>query len=139
MQPLQIVVCGSLVPDPLQTLEPVTGPSGPSLKNEMMLPSVLDPWAGHALFEAANLAGKLPGSKVWLVSLGPKAKLQQVMMTVAQKAPFELVVVDGPASGFTESAEVAADLAGAINGIAGLDRSKLLLFGGWESASRGAG
>src|ERR1039458_7094138 len=101
--PLQIVVCGSIVPDPLQTLEPVTGPNGPSLKNEMLLPAVLDPWAGHALFEAAHLAGKRPGSKVWLVSLGPKAKLQQVMMTVAQKAPFELVALDGPASRGTGS------------------------------------
>ena len=86
--PFQIVVCGTLVPDPLQTLEPVTGAGGPSLKNEMMLPTVLDPWAGHALFEAAHLAQKAAGSKVWLVSLGPKAKLQQVMMTVAQKVPF---------------------------------------------------
>ena len=137
--PLQIVVCGSFVPDPLQTLEPITGPSGPSLKNEMMLPAVLDPWAGHALFEAANLAQKTPGSKVWLVSLGAKAKLQQVMMTVAQKAPFELVALDGPASGFTDSFETAAALAAAIEGIAGLDRARLLLFGGWESASRGAG
>ena len=34
----EIVVCGSLVPDPLQTLEPVMGPTGPTLKNEMMLP-----------------------------------------------------------------------------------------------------
>ena len=135
----QIVVCGSLVPDPLQTLEPVTGPAGPALKNEMMLPAVLDPWAGHALYEAANLAKSAPGSKVWLVSLGPKAKLQQVMMTVAQKVPFELVALDGPASGFTEAAEVAAALAEAIQGIPGLDRSKLLVFGGWESASRGAG
>jgi electron transfer flavoprotein beta subunit len=137
--PFQIVVCGSIVPDPLQTLEPVTGPSGPSLKNEMMLPAVLDPWAGHALFEAAHLAQKTPGSKVWLVSLGPKAKLQQVMMTVAQKVPFELVALDGPSSGFTDSFETAAALAGAIQGIAGLDMSRLLLFGGWESASRGAG
>jgi electron transfer flavoprotein beta subunit len=137
--PFQIVVCGSIVPDPLQTLEPVTGPSGPSLKNEMMLPAVLDPWAGHALFEAAHLARNTPGSKVWLVSLGPKAKLQQVMMTVAQKVPFELVALDGPASGFTDSFETAAVLAGAIQGIAGLDLSRLLLFGGWESASRGAG
>jgi len=137
--PLQIVVCGSIVPDPLQTLEPVASASGPALKNEMMLPAVLDPWAGHALYEAAHLAQKTPGSKVWLVSLGPKAKLQQVMMTVAQKAPFELVALDGPASGFTDSFETAAALAGAIEGIAGLDRSRLLLFGGWESASRGAG
>ena len=137
--PFQIVVCGSIVPAPLQTLEPVTGPSGPSLKNEMMLPAVLDPWAGHALFEAANLARNTPGSKVWLVSLGAKAKLQQVMMTVAQKVPFELVALDGPASGFTDSFETAAALAGAIQGIAGLDLSRLLLFGGWESASRGAG
>ena len=135
----QIVVCGGIVPDPLQTLEPVTGPAGPALKNEMMLPAVLDPWAGHALYEAANLAAKQPGSKVWLVSLGPKAKLQQVMMTVAQKAPFELVAIDGPAGGFTESDEVAAALTGAIEAIPGLDKSKLLLFGGWESATRGAG
>ena len=136
---LQIVVCGTLVPDPLQTLEPVVGPAGPSLKNELMLPAVLDPWAGHALFEAANLAQKRPGSKVWLVSLGPKAKLQQVMMTVAQKVPFELVALDGPASGFTDSFETAAALAGGIEAIAGLDRTRMLLFGGWESASRGAG
>ena len=135
----QIVVCGTIVPDPLQTLEPVTGPAGPALKNELMLPAVLDPWASHALYEAAHLAKSAPGSKVWLVSLGPKAKLQQVMMTVAQKVPFELIALDGPASGFTEAAEVAAALAEAIQGIAGLDRSKLLLFGGWESASRGAG
>ena len=135
----QIVVCGSVVPDPLQTLEPVVGPSGPALKNEMMLPAVLDPWASHALYEAANLAKNAPGSKVWLVSLSPKAKLQQVMMTVAQKAPFELIALDGPASGFTEAAEVAAVLAEAIMGIAGLDHAKLLVFGGWESASRGAG
>ena len=135
----EIVVCGSIVPDPLQTLEPVIGPGGPALKNEMMLPAVLDPWAGHALFEAANLAQQHPGSKVWLVSLGPKAKLQQVMMAVAQKAPFELVPLDGPASGFSDSFEAAAALAEAIQGIAGLDQSRLFVFGGWESASRGAG
>src|ERR1035437_6133102 len=99
----QIVVCGSIVPDPLQTLEPVASPTGPALKNEMMLPAVLDPWAGHALFEAANLAKHTPGSKVWLVSLGPKAKLQQAMMTVAQKVPVELVALDGSAIGFTEA------------------------------------
>lgn len=134
-----IVVCGSVVPDPLQTIEPMTGPQGPALKNEMMLPAWLDPWAGHALYEAANLASKHPGSKVWLVSLGPKAKLQQVMMTIAQKVPFELVALDGSAGAFTDSAEVAEALAGAISDIAGLDRARLLVFGGWESASRGAG
>jgi len=134
--PFQIVVCGSIVPDPLQTLEPITGPA---LKNEMMLPAVLDPWAGHALFEAAALAQENAGSKVWLVSLGPKAKLQQVMMTVAQKAPFELVALDGPSSGFADSFETAGVLADAISAIAGLDKSRMLLFGGWESASRGAG
>jgi electron transfer flavoprotein beta subunit len=135
----QIVVCASIVPDPLQTLEPVAGPQGPALKNEMMLPAVLDPWAAHALFEAAHLARNAPGSKVWLVSLAPKAKLQQVMMTVAQKAPFELIALDGPAGGFTEATEVAAALAAAIEAIPDLDRTRLLVFGGWESASRGAG
>ncbi len=133
-----IVVCASIVPDPLQTLEPATGPSGPGLKNEMMLPAVLDPWAASALYEAANLASKHPGSKVWLVSLGPKAKLQQVMMTVAQKVPFELVAIDGPIGGFTDAHSTAAALAEAIAAIPGLDREHLLLFGGWESATRGA-
>jgi electron transfer flavoprotein beta subunit len=134
-----IVVCGGIVPDPLQTLEPVTGPAGPSLKNELMLPAVLDPWAAHALYEAAHLARSAPGSKVWLVSLGPRAKLQQVMMTVAQKVPFELVALDGPGGGFTESSDVAAALADAIQALPGLDRSRLFVFGGWESASRAAG
>jgi len=134
-----LVVCGSLVPDPLQTLEPVSGPDGPALKNEMMLPAVLDPWAAHALYEAAHLAKQAPGSKVWLVSLGPKAKLQQLMMSIAPKLPFELIALDGPAGGFTDAWEVAAALAGAIRDIAGLDRSRMLLFGGCASASRDAG
>lgn len=134
-----IVVCGSIVPDPLQVLEPIVGPTGPALKNEMMLPAVLDPWAGHALFEAANLAKNVPNSKVWLVALGPKAKLQQVMMSVAQKALFTLVAADGPASGFVDAFDTAAALTTAIEGIADLDRDKMLLFGGWQSASRGTG
>jgi electron transfer flavoprotein beta subunit len=139
MNGYHIVVCAGIVPDPLQTLEPISGPSGPALKNEMMLPAVLDPWAGHALYEAANLATKASGSKVWVVSAAPKAKLQQVMMNVAQKANFELVPIDAPANGFADAHAVAAILASAIQSIAGLDRSRLLLFGGWESASRGAG
>ena len=136
---LHIVVCAGIAPDPLQTLEPVTGPAGLGLKNEMVLPAVLDPWAASALYEAANLAAKNPGSKLWLVSLGPKAKLQQVMMTVAQKVAFELVPIDGPIGGFTDAHATAAALAEAINAIPGLDRDQLLLFGGWESATRGAG
>jgi electron transfer flavoprotein beta subunit len=135
----QIIVCGSIVPDPLQTLEPIDTPAGPALKNEMLLPAVLDPWAGHALYEAANLAARVPGSKVWLVSLGAKAKLQQAMMTIAQKVSFELVAIDGPASGFVDAHPVAEILAETIRAIPGLDFSRLLLFGGWESASRGAG
>jgi electron transfer flavoprotein beta subunit len=139
MSPLHIVVCGSVVPDPLQTLEPVAGPQGPALRNEAMLPHVLDPWAAHALYEAAHLARQAPGSKVWLASVAPKAKLQQVMMTLAQKVPFELLALDGSSGGFTDAADVSAALADAIAAIPGLDRSRLLLFGGWESASRCAG
>jgi electron transfer flavoprotein beta subunit len=139
MNALHIVVCAGIVPDPLQTLEPTTTPAGPGLKNEMVLPAVLDPWAASALYEAAALAAKNPGSKLWLVALGPKAKLQQVMMTVAQKVAFELVPVDGPIGGFPDAHATAAALTAAVESIAGLDRAKLLLFGGWESASRGAG
>jgi electron transfer flavoprotein beta subunit len=115
------------------------GSSGPGLKNEMVLPAVLDPWAASALYEAGALAAKNPGSKVWLVSLGPKAKLQQVMMTVAQKVAFELVPIDGPIGGFPDAHSTAAVLAEAIAALPGLDKTKLLLFGGWESATRGAG
>ena len=60
-------------------------------------------------------------------------------MTVAQKVPFELVALDGSASGFTDATETAAALADTIAAIPGLDKSRLLVFGGWESASRGAG
>jgi len=134
-----IVVCAGIVPDPLQTLEPVSSPSGPGLKNEMVLPAVLDPWAACSLYEAAQLAAAHAGSKIWLVRLGPKAKLQQVMMTVAQKVGFELVPIDGPIGGFPDAHSTAAALAEAIAALPGLDRSRLLLFGGWESATRGAG
>jgi electron transfer flavoprotein beta subunit len=134
-----VVVCASVVPDPLQTLEPVTGPAGPALKNEMMLPAILDPWAAHALYEGANLVKQVAGSKLWLVSLAPKAKLQQVMMTVAQKVPLQLVAVDGPCGGFVDAQQTATALAAAIRAIADIDFSRLLLFGGWESASRSAG
>jgi electron transfer flavoprotein beta subunit len=128
-----------MVPDRLQTLEPANGPNWLCVKNEMLLPAILDPWAASALYEAASLAAKRPGSKVWLVSLGPKGKLQQLMMTIAQKASFELVAIDGPIGGFTDAHATAATLADVIAAIPGLDRTKLLLFGGWESASRGAG
>jgi electron transfer flavoprotein beta subunit len=104
-----------------------------------MLPSELDPWAAHALYEAAHLAGQNGDSAVWLVSLGPKARLQQLMMSIAQKAPFQLAVADGPAGGFVDAYETAAALAQTIQGIEGLDRSRLLLFGGRSSASRDAG
>jgi electron transfer flavoprotein beta subunit len=134
-----VVVCGGPVPDPLQTLEPVIGPGGPALRNEAMLPAVLDPWAAHALNEAAHLARRYPGSRTWLVSLGPRPKLQQLMMSLAQKVPFELVALDGPAGGFTDPWEVSEALAAAVRSIAGLDRARLLLFGGCSSATRDAG
>ena len=135
-KPLNIVVCGSLVPDPLQTLEPVQTPQGPGLKNEQMLPSVLDPWAACALYEAAALAKARPGSKVTLVALGPKAKLQQLMMTVAQKVPLELVAVNASAGGFTDAKDTALELAKAIKT---MPVAPDFVFGGCASASRDAG
>ena len=104
----------------------------------MVLPAVLDPWAACALYEAARLAASVAGSKVWLVSLGPKAKLQQVMMTVGQKAAFELVPIDGPIGGFTDAHSTAAALAEAV-AASRPGPEHLLLFGGWESATRGTG
>jgi len=139
MKPLNIIVCGSIVPDPLQTLEPVETPQGPALKNEQMLPAVLDPWAACALYEAAHLAASAPGSQVTLVSAGPAPKLRQLMMSVAQKAPFALVAVNAPAGGFADARATAAELAKAIKAIPGLDMSNVLLFGGCSSAARDAG
>ena len=49
---MPIVVCAGIVPDRLQTLESVASPARPALKNEMMMPAVLDPWAGHAFYTA---------------------------------------------------------------------------------------
>src|SRR5665213_1610150 len=140
---LHIVVCAGIVPDPLQTLEPVTTPTGPGLKNEMVLPAVLDPWAACALYEAAALAAKNPGSKLWLVSLGPKAKLQQVMMTVAQKVPFELIPIDGPIGGWesaTRGAGVTLQIVGERLGITdqfqGVDQINLRDDGSFEVLER---
>jgi len=78
-----IVVCAGLVPDRCKpwNRSPAQAP-GSRTKWSARGPR---PWAASALYEAANLAQKNPGSKVWLVSLGPKAKLQQVMMTVARR------------------------------------------------------
>jgi electron transfer flavoprotein beta subunit len=61
------------------------------------------------------------------------------MMTIAQRVSFELVPVDSSASGFADAHATATLLAETIQSIPGLNRSRLLLFGGWESASRGAG
>jgi hypothetical protein len=86
-----------VVPDPLQTLEPTQTPTGPALKNEgsfprcLILGQLVDPWAALALYEAPNVASNFPGSKVWLVSVRAKAKLQQVLMTIAQRVNFEFV------------------------------------------------
>ncbi len=133
---LDIVVCGSVVPEPLQVLD-VAEPIG--IKNQMMLPHILDPWAAHALFEAANLAKNKPSTEVWLFSMGPKAKIQQVMMTIAQKARFNLVVIDSKDTGFSDSASNAKIISEYIRDNSKIDKSNLLIFGGWESASRSSG
>ncbi len=49
-------MCAGIVPDPLQTLEPVASPGRAGVEEEMMLPAILDPWAGHTLHGAVNLA-----------------------------------------------------------------------------------
>jgi electron transfer flavoprotein beta subunit len=61
------------------------------------------------------------------------------MMTVAQKCSFDFVAIDGPIGGFPDAHSTAAILAETIAALPGLDRERLLLFGGWESATRGAG
>ena len=140
---LHIVVCAGIVPDPLQTLEPVSGPNGPGLKNEMVLPAVLDPWAASALYEAADLAANFPAartvSKVWLVSLGPKAKLQQVMMTVAQKAALNWFPSTAPSADFPMRTPPQPCSPRPSPPCPVWTAERLLLFGGWESATRGAG
>jgi len=91
--------------------------------------------AACALYEAARWWRRTWQAKLWLVSLGPKAKLQQVIDGGAEAA-FELVPVDGPIGGFPDAHSTARAGRG-HRGAAGLDRERLLLFGGWESATRG--
>jgi electron transfer flavoprotein beta subunit len=55
-------VCTGIVPDPLQTLEPITRPNGPGLKNEMVLPLGSGLRGTYSLYEAASLAIKNSGS-----------------------------------------------------------------------------
>jgi hypothetical protein len=50
------------------------GPGGPALKNEMMLPAVLDPWAAHALYEAAHLARQEPRQQGLAGEPGPQGQ-----------------------------------------------------------------
>jgi len=78
------------------------------------------------------------GSKVWRFrsSQGQPATTPDDR---GQKASFEIVPIDGPIGGFADAHATASALVEAIVAIAGLDRTKLLLFGGWESATRGAG
>jgi electron transfer flavoprotein beta subunit len=134
----QMIVCGSVVAYPLQKLELENGFSSPVVKKKTMRPSTLDSWSTHALYEAAHLADKFPGSDVIFIAFAPKAKLQQVVMTVAQKVPFELIAIDGSAGKFTDATDVAAALADTIQNIPYLDSSRLLVFGGWHSAICGA-
>ena len=111
-----IVVCGSIVPDPLQTLAPQDGPAGPDLEKRNDASRRARPLGRTCSVTRLPIwLPSNPGSQVWLVSLGPKAKLQQVMMSVAQKVPFQLVVADGSASGFVDSYETAKVLADTID------------------------
>ncbi len=58
-----IVVCAGIVPDPLQTLEPIKHRNGPALKNEMMLPAVLDPWACTCAVRSGESGGSGRGQQ----------------------------------------------------------------------------
>ena len=47
-------------------------PNGPALEDETMLAAVLDPWAGHAGYEAANLPKTFPAAKSGSSASAPK-------------------------------------------------------------------
>jgi hypothetical protein len=111
--PLHIVVCAGIVPDPLQTLEPSTGRTGRGLKNEMVLPAVLDPWAASALYEAAP--GREESRQQALAGLA-RSQGQAAAGDDDRGAEgrFELVPIDGPIGGFPDAHSTAAALADAI-------------------------
>ena len=90
------MVCAGIVPDPLQTLEPVTGPTGPGIKNEMVLPAVLDPWAASALYEAANLAAKTRRQQAVAGLARPQSQAATSDDDRGAEGAFELVPIDGP-------------------------------------------
>ena len=136
----QIVVCGSIVPDPLQTLEPVTGPAGPVAQERN---------------DAAGGAGPL--GRPCAVRSGAPGAADAGQQGLAGQPGAQGQAAAGDDDGGAEGA-LRAGGAGwpgfAASPIPsrrrprwrrpsrpspGWTASRLLLFGGWESASRGAG
>lgn len=138
---IDIIVCGVLVPDPLQSLVPEIKENRFSLKNENLLPMILDPMSAKALYKAKELIGSFDNeSKIYLVCSGKKNKVQQMLMKEAQKLEFELVLIDNDyINGFNDSLETAKALANAIRNIPEIDTSNLLILGGYTSASKDSG
>ena len=106
-----------------------------------MLPAVLDPWAGHALYEAAHLAARAsPAARSgwWPRPQGQAAAGDD------DGGPEGAVRTGGPGRPGRRLHRRARDVGrsagrGHAEAIPAWTASRLLLFGGWESASRGAG
>jgi len=136
---VHIVVCAGIVPDPLQTLEPITGPNGPGLKNEMVLPAVLDPWAASALYEAAALATKNPGQQALAGLARPKAKLPAGDDDRRPEGRLRAGSIDGPIGGFPDAHSTAAVLAETIAAIPVSTAQSSCSSAAGNAATRGAG
>ena len=78
-------------------------PNGPGSKTKWCCPRCSTPGPRARFTKPRHSPPKIPAASSGSSALGPKAKLQQVMMTVAQKVAFELVPVDGPIGGFPDA------------------------------------
>jgi len=92
----------------------------------------------RAVRKAAQLVAKNLADKLWLVSLGPRPKLATGDDDGGgRRRRSSLVPVDRPMADSPTRTRRTAALGRGLAALPGLDRERLLLFGGWERRRAG--
>jgi len=124
-----IVVCAESVPDPLQTLDPITLPAAPASERKWFLPAVLDHGPPAHSMKPQTWPPK-SGSKLWLVSLGPRPSATG-HDDRGPESSFELVPVTVASGIFPTQHSTAAAISSTIESIPKLETRSCSL-GGWD-------
>ena len=123
---------------PLQTLEPTTTPNGPGIKSEMVFPPFSTLGRVRALRSRCSRRQK-PRQQALARLARPQGQAATGDDDRGAEGRLRARSHRRPHRRFPDAHSTAAILAETIAALPGLDRTKLLVFGGWESASRGAG